>query len=96
MKCDIDIKISMLSNIVLSGGTTILRGMEDRLTKELTGLAPSARMKGFKVIAPPKRLYFAWQGGSVLANLSTFSLMWISKQKYDEAGPSIVHRKCFI
>ncbi|PIK33049.1 actin beta/gamma 1 [Apostichopus japonicus] len=23
------------------------------------------------------------------------SLMWISKQEYDESGPSIVHRKCF-
>jgi len=21
--------------------------------------------------------------------------MWISKQEYDESGPSIVHRKCF-
>jgi actin-related protein len=22
-------------------------------------------------------------------------IMWISKEEYDEAGPSIVHRKCF-
>merc|ERR1711929_10864 len=27
--------------------------------------------------------------------LSTFQKMWISKQEYDECGPSIVHRKCF-
>ncbi|MBW3898992.1 hypothetical protein HHC15_11165, partial [Neisseria meningitidis] len=27
--------------------------------------------------------------------LSTFQQMWISKQEYDESGPSIVHRKCF-
>merc|ERR1712032_1295522 len=26
---------------------------------------------------------------------STFQQMWISKQEYDECGPSIVHRKCF-
>merc|ERR1711910_294099 len=25
----------------------------------------------------------------------TFQQMWISKQEYDESGPSIVHRKCF-
>merc|ERR1712210_93908 len=25
----------------------------------------------------------------------TFQQMWISKQEYDECGPSIVHRKCF-
>merc|ERR1719228_2782087 len=32
-------------------------------------------------------------GGSILASLSTFQQMWISKQEYDECGPSIVHRK---
>ena len=24
-----------------------------------------------------------------------FQQMWITKEEYDEAGPSIVHRKCF-
>jgi hypothetical protein len=33
--------------------------------------------------------------GSILASLSTFQQMWISKQEYDESGPSIVHRKCW-
>merc|ERR1712183_99188 len=27
--------------------------------------------------------------------LPTFQEMWISKQEFDEAGPGIVHRKCF-
>ena len=40
-------------------------------------------------------LYSVWIGGSILASLSTFQQMWISKQEYDECGPSIVHRKCF-
>merc|ERR1712157_694643 len=35
-------------------------------------------------------------GGTILASLSTFQQMWISKQEYDECGPSIVHRKCFL
>merc|ERR1711912_160275 len=34
-------------------------------------------------------------GGTTMASLSTFQAMWITKQEYDEAGPSIVHRKCF-
>lgn len=29
-----------------------------------------------------------------MGSLSTFQQMWISKQEYDECGPSIVHRKC--
>ncbi|TKR82578.1 hypothetical protein L596_016277 [Steinernema carpocapsae] len=43
----------------------------------------------------PERKYSVWIGGSILASLSTFQQMWISKQEYDESGPSIVHRKCF-
>eukprot|EP00731_Ephydatia_muelleri_P016761 Em0009g1185a len=31
----------------------------------------------------------------IMASLSTFQQMWISKQEYDESGPSIVHTKCF-
>ncbi|CAF3480989.1 unnamed protein product, partial [Rotaria sp. Silwood2] len=44
---------------------------------------------------PPDRKYSAWLGGSILASLSTFQSKWISKQEYDESGPSIVHGKCF-
>ncbi|VDM49496.1 unnamed protein product [Toxocara canis] len=31
----------------------------------------------------------------ISASSSTFQPMWISRQEYDEWGPSIVHRKCF-
>ncbi|KAJ6761511.1 actin [Salix koriyanagi] len=68
-------------------------GIADRMSKEITALAPSS-MK-IKVVAPPERKYSVWIGGSILASLSTFQQMWISKGEYDESGPSIVHRKCF-
>ncbi|MCP4442924.1 MAG: hypothetical protein GY810_28800, partial [Aureispira sp.] len=35
-----------------------------------------------------------WATGANLASLSTFEEMWITKDEYDEAGPSIVHLKC--
>merc|ERR1712112_629937 len=81
MKCDIDIRKDLYANTVLSGGTTMYPGIADRMQKE--------------IIAPPDRKYSVWIGGSILASLSTFQEMWISKQEYDECGPSIVHRKCF-
>jgi len=93
MKCDVDIRKDLYANIVLSGGTTMFGGIGERLTKEITALAPST-MK-IKVVAPPERKYSVWIGGSILASLSTFQQMWISKNEYDESGPSIVHRKCF-
>jgi len=55
-------------------------------------LAPDSMT--IKIIAPPERKYSVWIGGSILSSLSTFEEMWISKAEYDEAGPSIVHRKC--
>jgi actin beta/gamma 1 len=93
MKCDVDIRKDLYANIVLSGGTTMFQGIGERMTKELTALAPST-MK-IKVVAPPERKYSVWIGGSILSSLSTFQQMWISKAEYDESGPSIVHRKCF-
>lgn len=93
MKCDVDIRKDLYNNVVLSGGTTMFPGIADRMSKEITALAPSA-MK-IKVVAPPERKYSVWIGGSILASLSTFQQMWIAKSEYDESGPSIVHRKCF-
>jgi actin-related protein len=93
MRCDVDIRRELYSNVVLSGGTTMFPGIGERMTKELQALAPST-MK-IKVVAPPERKYSVWMGGSILSSLSTFQSMWISKSEYDESGPSIVHRKCF-
>jgi len=93
MKCDIDIRKDLYANTVLSGGSTMYPGIADRMQKEITAMAPST-MK-IKIIAPPERKYSVWIGGSILASLSTFQEMWISKQEYDESGPGIVHRKCF-
>ncbi|EIM85397.1 actin 2 [Stereum hirsutum FP-91666 SS1] len=92
-KCDLDIRRDLFGNIVLSGGTTMLPGVADRMQKELTNSAPSSMR--VKVIAPPERKYSVWIGGSILASLSTFQTMWCTKQEYDEMGPGIVHRKCF-
>nr|BAN40495.1 actin, putative [Entamoeba invadens] len=93
MKCDVDIRKDLYGNIVLSGGTSMYPGINDRLEKEMVALAPPT-MK-IKVIAPPERKYSVWIGGSILASLSTFQNMWITKEEYDESGPAIVHRKCF-
>ena len=90
---DVDIRKDLYANTVLSGGTTMFPGIADRMQKEITALAPST-MK-IKIIAPPERKYSVWIGGSILASLSTFQQMWISKAEYDESGPTIVHRKCF-
>ena len=49
-----------------------------------------------KIVAPPERKYSVWIGGSILASLSTFQNLWVSKQEYDESGPGIVHRSAYL
>ncbi len=93
MKCDVDIRKDLYANTILAGSNTMFPGIADRMQKEISALAPPT-MK-IKIIAPPERKYSVWIGGSILASLSTFQQMWISKQEYDESGPSIVHRKAF-
>jgi actin-related protein len=93
MKCDVDIRKDLYNNVVMSGGTSMFPGIAERMNKEITALAPPT-MK-IKIVAPPERKYSVWIGGSILASLSTFQQMWITKTEYDEAGPGIVHRKCF-
>ena len=93
MKCDVDIRKELYANVVLSGGSTMFPGIGERMQKELLALAPPSIK--VKVLASPERKYMVWVGGSLLACLSSFHNMWIAKSEYDEAGPTIVHRKCF-
>ena len=103
-KCDEDIRSQLYENVVLAGGSTMFPGFEDRLKKEIGSdlerrvsqiepLAPTETT--VNVIAPPERAYSAWIGGSILASLSAFQEMWISKDEYDESGPRILHRGGF-
>jgi len=92
-KSDIDLRRALYENIVLSGGTTMFTGLEQRLQAEVGKLAPSSVKT--RVIAPPERKYSVWMGGSILSGLSSFQDMWITKDEYEEAGQCIVHRKCF-
>ena len=92
-KCDLDVRKDMYQNIVLVGGTSMFEGIKKRVKKEIKALAPSTVK--VKVIASPERKYSVWIGGSLISSLPQFKIMWITKQAYDEVGPTIVYRKCF-
>ena len=93
MKCHVDIRKDLRTNIVLSGGNTLYPGLANRIQREISALAPCNDK--IMIIAPPDRKYSTWIGGSVLATQSFFQQICISKQDYEECGPGIVHRKCF-
>jgi len=93
MKCDVDIRKDLYANVVISGGTTMYEGLPERMQLEITKLAPPT-MK-VKTVAPPERAFSVFVGAAILASLTTFQAMWISKEEYKDAGKVIVHRKCF-
>lgn len=90
---DLDIRRDLYCNIILSGGTTMFKGIQERLRKEVLTLSPP-NVK-VRVVAPEERKYSVWIGGSILAELSSFQDRWCTKDEYEEMGPSVVHRKCF-
>ena len=96
-RSDADIQKALYSKIVLSGGTSLLPGLPERIEKEVCSLVSnSSTRKSVSVIAKPERKFSSWLGGSVLASLSTFQDMWVTKEEYEETGPAVIHRKCFI
>uniref|UniRef100_A0A0N5AM89 Actin n=1 Tax=Syphacia muris TaxID=451379 RepID=A0A0N5AM89_9BILA len=93
--CDIDMRPSLYSGLVVTGGNSFLMGFTERLNHDLAHKCPPA-MK-LRVSAAPtslERRFGAWIGGSILASLGTFQQMWISRSEYDDTGKGIVDKKC--
>ncbi|CAL8082772.1 unnamed protein product [Calicophoron daubneyi] len=89
MNCTVDVRRDLFANIVLSGGSTMFPGLPERLQRDVTHLLSSNPMR-VRVVARADREYFVWVGGSILASLSTFQKMWVTKEQYDETGPSAI------
>ena len=89
--CGENLRGKLYANIVVSGGNTMFPRFVDRIEKEIVALAPPTAK--VKVVSPPQPMNCAWRGGSMLASLS--STVWISKDEYDESGPTIVYPKHF-
>lgn len=91
---DADLRPNLLGNVVVTGGTSLLNGFNDRLNNELTAMYPNMRIKIHAAGLTSERRFGSWIGGSILASLGTFHQMWISKKEYDENGPGIIEKRC--
>jgi centractin len=92
-KSDMDLRRTLYSSIVLSGGSTMFKGFGDRTLNEVRKLAPK-EMK-IRISAPPERQLSTWMGGSILAALATFKKMWVSREEFEEDGAAALHKKTF-
>ncbi|XP_060707630.1 actin-3-like isoform X2 [Hemiscyllium ocellatum] len=93
LKCDRSLRKDLFSNILLSGGSTLFLGLEERLLKEIKFQVPSGLQ--IKVIAPPKRNNSVWMGASILTSLTAFKDMWVTSKDYRDYGPAIINKRCF-
>ncbi|PFH31187.1 actin-related protein ARP4A [Besnoitia besnoiti] len=99
--CDVDIRRELLASIVITGGTSLMPGFLDRVSKELHSpltfsFSNSPAIK-VRVVAPNtsvERAFSTWLGGSILASLGTFQQLWISKREYEEHGVDVINRRC--
>lgn len=91
-KSDLDLRPNLYENIVLCGGSTLYRGFGDRLLNEVKKLAPKDIK--IRIQAPQERRYSVWIGGSILASLSTFKKMWVTREEW-HSDSNILHKKTF-
>ena len=94
-KTDVDLRRDLYGSIVVTGGTSAIRGMSERLYKELVNTAaPAYKVKTLSVSSHTERLFGPWIGGSILGSLGSFHQMWFSKAEYDEHGAKLIAKKC--
>ena len=101
-KCDIDLRKELLSNIIVCGGNTLSGGFVEKLSNSVYEIAPpvifsfkkNSKVKLVAYPLPAERKFSAWIGGSILASVTSFQNLWVSKGEYEEHGPSIIDKKC--
>ncbi|KAG7346620.1 actin family protein [Nitzschia inconspicua] len=103
---DIDCRPDLYCNIILSGGTSLLHGLPERINKELNERytrevlqGDESRSMGWKpqVHAPKSRKHLVFEGATVFASLiSSDTSFWVTSQEYSQGGIQCVLEKCNI
>jgi len=97
-KVEIDNFVPLVSNIVLTGGTTMFPGLSSRVDRELRqiftkekfgGDATRVGKTGLTVNDPPRRKHSVFIGASFLAYRSPDS-SWCSRAEYEEKGAKAI------
>lgn len=92
---DIDQRRDLYGGVVVTGGTTMISGVVERLTKGLSVAIPQAyKLKMHSAPNAMERNCGPWIGGSIVASLGTFQQAWVSKAEYEELGAHGALRKC--
>eukprot|EP00922_Rhytidocystis_sp_ex-Travisia-forbesii_P020103 GHVS01029637.1.p1 GENE.GHVS01029637.1~~GHVS01029637.1.p1 ORF type:complete len:441 (+),score=56.83 GHVS01029637.1:40-1323(+) len=97
--CPLETRKTLMSNIVVSGGSSMFPGFPERLENELRNTAPSQARSSVRVIAPEDRLYLVWQGCRTFGSSRLRPLQdhcWVSRQEWEECGKNVIHKKAVL
>ena len=78
MKTDSCLKSAFFSEIYLAGGSTMIKGFNERFINEMDKLKPDG-MK-MKIYAPPDRQNLCWLGGAILSDSATFKSLMTTRK----------------
>ncbi|CAH7689432.1 actin family [Phakopsora pachyrhizi] len=92
--CDVDVQANLNLNIIITGGSSLVPGLVERLDWELRMMTPGMKFKISATGNLMERRFASWLGGSILASLGSFHQLWIGKDEYKEQGRTVVHRRC--
>jgi actin, other eukaryote len=103
--CDESLRHSLASNIVLAGGTSMMKGLGDRVQEDIqksfssiddlstldVRVSPSSafREAGFTT----QRRYAAWIGGSIISSLNSYKHLRITRTEWEESSDNILQTK---
>ncbi len=103
---DIDCRADLYCNVILSGGTSLLPGIQKRLERDLNERytndildGDQSRSLGWKpqVHAPSSRQHLVFEGAALFADyISNDDKYWISKEEYSQFGVQRLIDKCTI
>lgn len=91
---DMDVQGDMYRNVVLGGALLQVRGMAERVQREVRthlawdDAAPASASAARVTAAGPHGVF---KGAAALASTR---VPWVTREEYDEWGPNIVARKC--
>eukprot|EP01094_Clydonella_sp_ATCC50884_P030160 TRINITY_DN9737_c0_g1_i2.p1 TRINITY_DN9737_c0_g1~~TRINITY_DN9737_c0_g1_i2.p1 ORF type:complete len:294 (+),score=87.93 TRINITY_DN9737_c0_g1_i2:875-1756(+) len=88
--CPLWMREEMYGNIHVAGGTTCLRGFEERLERELKAIVPPST--SLCVHAPVDPRITAFLGAAIMSELGPqLSLFAVSRRQYEAAGAGAMH-----
>jgi actin-related protein len=95
---DFDFQQDLVRALVVTGGTSMLPGLQQRVAHELSGVLNTDLARQLEVVADSQRKHATWIGGSMLASLSTFSQLAMTRQEFEDSktdNRKLVPRKTF-